>query len=141
MEVGVTSPDIEEQMRKFARFPQILSKHVTRGMTESTVEMQEKWQRQAPVDTRKYVTGIGRRVENKVGGEVVGIVATNATSAKGFPYPAVLEEDAIYHYRRGPRRGQPTMGHLKRAVKNAQKGINKAFKRAIDRVVKELVVR
>ena len=141
MEVGIDSSDIERQIRKLEQYPKILSKELQIGMKEATVEMQEKWQRNAPVKSRKYVMGIQRKVENKIGGEVVGIVATNVTSNKGFPYPAALENDPKYHYRSTRRRGQPTMGHLKRAIKNAQKGINKAFKRTVDRVLRKLVVR
>ena len=128
-----------EQIKKLANFDKIANKHMRPAGLESVALLEREWKIDAPVDKGRYRSSIAGRVRI-LGGEVVGIVGTNVKSATGFPYPAALEESRRYHYRAGPRRGQPTAGRVKRILKNAKDRIIKRFQVARDRIIKELEI-
>lgn len=128
-----------EQIRKLANFNRIADKHMRQAGLESVALLERNWKQVAPVDTGRYRSSIAGRVRT-LGGEVVGVVGTNVRSAKGFPYPAALEESRRYHYRSGPRRGQFTMNRVKRLFKRAQQSIKSKFNKAVKNVVKELEI-
>lgn len=129
----------DEQIRKLANFDRIANKHMRKAGLESVALLERKWKEVAPVDTGRYRSSIAGRVRI-MGGSVVGIVGTNVKSAKGFPYPAALEESRRYHYRTGPRAGQYTMHRVKRLFKRAEGSIKSRFNKAVKKVIKELEV-
>ena len=129
----------DEQITKLANFDKIANKHLGGAANISIKYLEREWKMDAPVDKGRYRSSIAGRVRT-LAGEVVGIVGTNVKSARGFPYPAALEKSRRYHYRTGPRRGQPTMGRVKRLFKKAQDQILRRFKMARDKIVKELEI-
>jgi hypothetical protein len=131
---------LDEQIMKLNRFDAIAGKHFRRAGEDSIKSLERGWKKDAPVDTGRYRSSITGRVKSVVGASVVAIVGTNVTSDRGFPYPAALESGARYHYRRGPRRGQPTMGRVKRLLKNARGSIQKRFNKAVGKIVKDLEI-
>ena len=131
---------LTEQVMKLNRFDAIAGRHFRKAGETSIKFLERGWKIDAPVDTGRYRSSITGRVKSVVGASIVAIVGTNVRSARGFPYPAALEESARYHYRRGPRMGQPTMGRVKRILKNARKTIQKTFDRAVKRIVKDLEI-
>jgi hypothetical protein len=135
----VVTKGFDKQITKLKGFNRIANKHLRRASLESTTLLERKWKMDAPVDTGRYRSSIAGRVRT-LGSEVVGIVGTNVRSATGFPYPAALEESKRYHYRTGPRAGMPTMGRVKRLFKVAQEQILNSFKKARDRIIKELEI-
>ena len=131
---------LTEQLMKLRNFDAIASRHF-RGAAENSVKFLEReWKKDSPVDTDRYRSSIAGRVKSVVGASVVGVVGTNVKSDKGFPYPAALETGARYHYRRGPHRGQPTMGRVKRILKEARNTITKTFNNAVKKIVKDLEI-
>ena len=133
--VGLT-----EQIRKLNRFDAIAGRHFKRAGEVSIKSLERGWKKDAPVDTGRYRSSITGRVKSVMGASVVAVVGTNVRSDRGFPYPAALEESARYHYRRGPRRGQPTMGRVKRLLKNARGSIQKTFNNAVKNIIKDLEI-
>ena len=129
----------DEQIRKLANFNRIANKHMRQAGLESVALLERKWKEVAPVDTGRYRSSIAGRVSVQ-GGTVIGIVGTNVKSARGFPYPAALEESRRYHYRAGPRAGQFTMNRVKRLFKRAQAAIEKRFGIARNKVIKGLEI-
>lgn len=133
---------LEEQLEKFRMFPQITTKHMTRAMNQARTLVQVGWQGIAPIDTGRYLGSIKSEIKTLVGGEVVGIIGTNATDPKsGHPYPVTLEVVPGYHYRSTHLRGKALRGQVKQVIKRSMDGINKFFKKAVDRITKELAVR
>ena len=131
---------LTEQMMKLRGFDTFAGIRLKQAGETSIKFLERGWKVDAPVDTGRYRASITGRVKSVVGANVVAVVGTNVTSAKGFPYPAALESGARYHYRRGPRMGQPTMGRVKRVLKNAQGTIQKTFDNAVKRLVKDLEI-
>jgi len=130
----------DEQIRKLANFDRVAYKHMRQAGLESVALLERKWKQIAPVDKGRYRSSIVGRVSTITGGNVVGIVGTNVRSAKGFPYPAALEESRRYHYRAGPRRGQFTMNRVKRLFKRAVTAIKRKFNVAVKKVIEELEI-
>jgi hypothetical protein len=131
---------LTEQIMKLRNFDSIAGRHF-RSAGETSIKFLERgWKIDAPVDKGRYRSSITGQVKSVVGASVVAIVGTNVRSDRGFPYPAALEESARYHYRRGPRRGQPTMGRVKRLLKQASGTIQKTFDKAVKRIVKDLEI-
>lgn len=131
---------LTEQIRKLRNFDAIAGRRF-RSAGETSIKFLERgWKIDAPVDTGRYRSSITGQVKSVVGASIVAVVGTNVMSDRGFPYPAALEESARYHYRRGPRMGQPTMGRVKRILKNARKTIQKTFDSAVKRIVKDLEI-
>ncbi|MCK5641726.1 MAG: HK97 gp10 family phage protein [Gammaproteobacteria bacterium] len=129
----------DEQIMKLDNFDRIANKHMRQAGSESVALLERKWKEVAPVDTGRYRSSIAGRV-SIMGGNVVGIVGTNVRSARGFPYPAALEESQRYRYRAGPRAGQYTMNRVKRLFKRAQDSIKKRFGAARSKVIRELEI-
>jgi len=129
----------DEQIRKLQGFNRVANKHMRQAALGSVALLERKWKPVAAVHTGRYRSSIAGRV-NIQGGTVVGIVGTNVRSARGFPYPAALEESRRYHYRAGPRRGQFTMNRVKRLFKRAATAINRKFNAAVKKVIKELEI-
>ena len=131
---------LTEQLMKLRNFDAIASRHF-RGAGENSIKFLEReWKKDSPVDTGRYRSSIAGRVKSVVGASVVAVVGTNVRGDKGFPYPAALESGARYHYRRGPHRGQPTMGRVKRILKEARNTITKTFNNAVKKIVKDLEI-
>ena len=131
---------LTEQIMKLNRFDAIAGKHF-RGAGETSIKsLEREWKKDSPVDKGRYRSSIAGRVKSAVGASVVAVVGTNVRSDRGFPYPAALESGAVYHYRRGPHRGTPTMGRVKRLLKEARGSIQKTFDNAVKRIVKDLEI-
>jgi len=131
---------LTEQLMKLRNFDAIAGRRF-RDAGENSVKLLERnWKKDAPVKTNRYRSSIAGRVKSVVGASVVAVVGTNVRSDKGFPYPAALETGARYHYRRGPHRGQPTMGRAKRVLKEASNTIKKTFNNAVKKIVKDLEI-
>ena len=131
---------LTEQLMKLRRFDAIAGRHF-RGAGETSIKVLERGgKKDAPVKTSRYRSSIAGRVKSVIGASVVAVVGTNVRSDRGFPYPAALETGARYHYRRGPRRGQPTMGRVRRLLKQARGTIQKTFDKAVKRIVKDLEI-
>ena len=131
---------LTEQVMKLANFDSFAGIRFRQAGETSIKFLERGWKIDAPVDTGRYRSSITGQVKSVVGASVVAVVGTNVTSSRGFPYPAALEGGARYHYRRGPRRGQPTMGRVKRVLKNARGTIQKTFDNAVKRLVKDLEI-
>lgn len=131
---------LTEQVMKLANFDTFAGIRFRRAGETSIKFLERGWKIDAPVDKGRYRASIAGRVKSVVGASVVAVVGTNVTSDRGFPYPAALEGGTRYHYRRGPRRGQPTMGRVKRILKNARGTIQKTFDRAVKLIVKDLEI-
>jgi len=131
---------LTEQVMKLRGFDTFAGIRFKQAGETSIKFLERGWKKDAPVDTGRYRSSISGRVKSVVGPNVVAVVGTNVTSSRGFPYPAALEDGARYHYRRGPRRGQPTMGRVKRILKNARGTIQKTFDNAVKRLVKDLEI-
>lgn len=131
---------LTEQVMKLANFNTFAGIRFKQAGETSIKFLERGWKIDAPVDKGRYRASIAGQVKSVVGASIVAIVGTNVRSDRGFPYPAALEESARYHYRRGPRRGQPTMGRVKRILKNARGRIQKAFDRAVKLIVKDLEI-
>ena len=131
---------LTEQVRKLRNFDSIAGRRFRIAGEISIKFLERGWKIDAPIDKGRYRSSITGQVKSVVGASIVAIVGTNVVSAKGFPYPAALESGARYHYRRGPRRGQPTMGRVKRILKNARGTIQKTFNNAVKRIVKDLEI-
>ena len=140
---------LTEQVMKLANFDVFAGIRFRQAAETSVKLLERNWKIIAPVDKSRYRPSIAGRVKSVVGANVVAVVGTNVKSAKGFPYPAALEAGSgvrksgkgfVYHYRRGPRRGQQTGGRVKRVLKNAQGTIQKMFDNAAKRIVKDLEI-
>ena len=131
---------LTEQVRKLNRFDSIAGKHFRSAGETSVKYLERGWKIDAPVDTGRYRSSIAGRVRSVVGASIVAVVGTNVRSDRGFPYPAALEGGARYHYRRGPHAGTPTMGRVKRLLKNASGTIQKTFDNAVKKIVKDLEI-
>jgi hypothetical protein len=131
---------LTEQMMKLRGFDTFAGMRFKQAGETSIKGLERGWKKDAPVDTGRYRSSITGRVKSVTGANVVAVVGTNVTSDRGFPYPAALESGARYHYRRGPRMGQPTMGRVKRLLKNARGTIQKTFDNAVKRLVKDLEI-
>ena len=131
---------LTEQLMKLRGFDTFAGIRFRQAGETSIKFLERGWKIDAPVDTGRYRSSITGQVKSVVGASVVAVVGTNVTSSRGFPYPAALEGGARYHYRRGPRRGQPTMGRVKRVLKNARGTIQKTFDNAVKRLVKDLEI-
>lgn len=140
LEIKVDYKDLQQQLAKFAMYPAIVEKHVRRAMKQGVTHYQVGWQAVAPVDTGAYRGGIKQEIKG-VGMEIEGIISTSQRSPRGFPYPKALEESPRYHYRRTERRGQRTMGQVRKMVKREAHRVHKYFGSALGRIVKELAVR
>jgi hypothetical protein len=132
--------DLELQIMKLRRFGAIYNQRMRQAAGQGVVLLVADWRRVAPVDQGRYRNSIAGEVR-QMAGDVVGIASTNVrTGPRSFPYPAALEESERYHYRRGPRRGQPTRHHAKNVLKQAQAKINQLYRRAVDLIVRDLAV-
>ena len=131
---------LTEQVMKLRGFDTFAGIRFRQAGEVSIKGLERGWKIDAPVDTGRYRSSITGRVKSVVGASVVAVVGTNVTSDRGFPYPAALEGGARYHYRRGPHSGQPTMGRVKRVLKNARGTIQKTFDNAVKRIVKDLEI-
>ena len=152
IEYEVETEGFDEQIRKLEGFDRIANKHMGGAAKTSIKYLERKWKEISPVRAKgggRYRSSIAGRVKSVVGATIVAICSTNVKSAKGFPYPAALEAGDItqgpaaggeYHYASGPRRGQPLKGRVKRVLKKAEDQINKRFKLARDKIVKELEI-
>ena len=132
-----------EQIRKLARF-EIYAFRAFKEAAEGSIKLLERnWKKIAPVRLiggGRYRSSITGRVKSVVGTNVVAVVGTNVTSAKGFPYPAALENSMRYRYRAGPRQGQFTFNRVRRVLKRARGSIKRRFNKAVKRVVKDLEI-
>jgi len=140
IEYEIEIKGLDEQIMKLNRFDHYAGKHFRKAGEDSIKSLERGWKKDAAVDTGRYRSSIAGRVKSVVGANVVAVVGTNVTSDRGFPYPAALESGARYHYRRGPRQGQPTMGRVKRLLKNARGSIKKRFNKAVKLIVKDLEI-
>ena len=131
---------LTEQIMKLRNFDAIAGKHFKVAGETSIKFLERGWKKDAPIDTGRYRSSITGRVKSVAGANVVAVVGTNVVSDKGFPYPAALENSPRYHYRRGPRKGHPTVGRVKRILKNARGTIQKTFNNAVKRIVKDLEI-
>lgn len=91
----------------------------------------------SPIDKGRLRASITGEVVSAIGMNVVGVVGTNVT-AFGFPYPKALNESDRYHYRAGPRRGQPTKEFFERGMAAKQHGIETLFEQAAARALERL---
>jgi len=140
IEFEIEIKGLDEQITKLGNFDSIAGRHFRRAGETSIKFLERGWKKDAPVDKGRYRSSITGRVKSVVGASVVAVVGTNVVSDRGFPYPAALESGARYHYRRGPRSGQPTMGRVRRILKNARGTIQKTFNNAVKRIVKDLEI-
>ena len=131
---------LTEQITKLNRFDTFAGIRFRQAGETSIKGLERDWKMDAPVDKGRYRSSITGRVKSVVGASVIAVAGTNVTSDRGFPYPAALESGARYHYRRGPRMGQPTMGRVKRLLKNARGTIQKTFNNAVKRLIKDLEI-
>ena len=131
---------LTEQMMRLRGFDTFAGIRFKQAGETSIKFLERGWKVDAPVDTGRYRSSITGRVKSVTGANVVAVVGTNVTSSRGFPYPAALETGSGYHYRRGPRKGQQTIGRVKRILKNAQGTIQKTFDNAVKRLVKDLEI-
>ncbi len=140
VEYSVESEDISRQIDKLRRYDGLYTKHITKAQSANVQQVHKRWWFIAPIDRGLYRRTLKKEVKRFVGGEIVGIVGTDAMS-KGFPYPAALEQSPRYHYRSTGKKGQRTMGQVKKMLKKAGRRIDLEFRKAINRITKDLEVR
>jgi hypothetical protein len=144
--IGLYTKGLDEQIVKLERFPTIYHHNVKLAAMKSVIVMEANWIKIAPVYKARYrqsLMGAGK-VESIPGGEIEAFVGTNVTN-KGVSYPAVLNAGSdkrgrVFHYRSGPRAGQPLAGHVKKALVGSIKAITRFFKMAADGIIKDLKV-
>ena len=141
VEYQIDSKDLDRQIQKLNQFDRTYRRYMNVALGDASMRILLTWRDVAPKDTGYYHGTLKQKVRRLIGGEMVGHIWTDARSRKGFPYPAALETDPRYHYRRTMYRGQPTMGHVKRVVKRKSKEVLKVLKQAIDRITKELAIK
>ncbi len=137
IQMGIDMPKIDAQIKALDGFGRSVIRHHAVAMKNSVFHLERKWKIAAPVDTGRYRGSIFGRVQIGVGfdREVIGVVKSPVQ-----PYPLILEESERTHYRRGPRRGQPTKGHVKRVKEKAQVKVKGFFEQASIKIIKDLKV-
>lgn len=140
MQMSVTIPLLDQQIRKFADFERIYLKHVKAMQQRNSMLMKVGWQAVAPRRTGLYMTSIMASVR-QVSGEVHAVASTNVRSPGGFPYPRALEESTRYHYRSTGRRGQQTAGQVAKMFRGLRKQFDGEAQKTGDAIMKDLVVR
>lgn len=140
LETGIDDSDLQKQLEKLKRYPKIYDKHVKKALDDSGQNVRKRWWFIAPIDTGLYRRRL-KNVTEKKSGNLRAVISTDATSRRGFPYPGHLETSSGYHYRSTSRKGQALIGRVAEMLGKAQNMINKNFRKALDKIVRDLVVK
>ena len=164
-EIKLESPDIVQQIARFAKYDQISDKHFGQAMKSSLITLKSNIKRETPVgvssrlrgsiDSEMTVTPIS--IIGKVGStlnEAYPSVINNGRTSGWFPPPAALERwvqrklgvsaqqapgVAYLVARKISRSGIKGQHFMEKGYEASKYKIDMYFDRAQDRVVKELV--
>lgn len=140
-QIDIEIRGLDEQIKKLEGYKRSVKRHFKRAMGEGVIKVEGVWKKDAPVDRGTYRHSIAGTVKTSPAAvSFTGVIATSVRSPKGYLYPGALEYSERFHYRRGPRKGQRTAGHARRALKASKRAITGYFNSAVKRILKDLRV-
>jgi len=128
-EASVKIEGLERAIKKLA--PSLYGKPVERFLNRVGIAVTKKQTEYAATKSARMKTSLGMGEEGNVwqplGKPATGLRIGTNVKHKGFSYPRALDESAKYHYARGPRKGQQTMGWFSKGVERAKDEIDKSL--------------